>query len=252
MKEFVGLLVLLAAGGGAYALWRRYNYPGDWAHAFHPRHAADRDDLDKARRPARDLAREREKELAAAHAGIERADRRHRAVVRSIEQEIHHLRHPGRGQEVAELGGLTLHQHAVIKDDREIPLQGLAIHHEHAQQQDFIHLAPTDGDPCHTSYPHAAYDPDDVRRFAMRLESAVADERSHQGRTTKLVTQKQEELTEAQADTSLHDDARAHLTDVTSRQRQAPPPHAAQSELNAAHDRWHISPANAPTEASSV
>jgi hypothetical protein len=73
----------------------------------------------------------------------------------------------------------------------------------------------------------------------MRLENAVADERSHQGRTTKLVTQKQDELTEAQADTSLHDDARAHLADVISRQRKDPRPNAAQSELNAAHDRWH-------------
>lgn len=239
MREFVRLLVLLAVGGGAYTLWRLYSYPGGWAYAFHPRHAADRNDLDKARWPARDLARERKKELAAAHTGIERADRRHRAVVRSIEREIHHLRHPGRGQEVAELGGLTLHQHAVIKDDREIPLQGLAIHLEHAQQQDFIHLTPTDGDPCHTSYLHAEHDADDVRRFAVQLENAVAEERSHRARTDKLITQKQGELARSRADTSLHDEARAHLTEVTSRQRQDPRPHAAQSELNAAHDRWH-------------
>jgi hypothetical protein len=217
MREFIRLLVLFAVGGGVYTLWRLYSYPGGWAYAFHPRHAAARGDLDKARRPARDLAREAKKELATAHAGIERADRRHRAVIRSIEREIHNLHHPGRGQEVAELGGLTIHQHAVVKDDREIPLEGLKIHLEHAQHQDFIHLTPTDGDACHESYLRAEHDADDVRRFAMQLENAVAEERSHHARTAKLITQKQGELAQARADTSLHDEARVLLAEVNSR-----------------------------------
>lgn len=239
MREFVRLLVLFAVGGGTYTIWRLYSYRGGWAYAFHPRHAAARSDLDQARRPARDLARQAKKELAAAHAGVKRADRRQRAVIRSIEREIHSLCHPGRGGEVAELGGLTLHQHAVVKDDREIPLESLVIHLEHAQQQDFIHLTPADGDACHVSYLRAEHDAEEVSRFARQLENAVAEERSHRARTAKLIAQQQDELARARADTSLHDEARAHLAEVTSRQRQDPRPRAAQSELSAAHDRWH-------------
>lgn len=239
MREFVRLLVLIAVAGGAYALWRLYSYPGGWAYAFHPRHAADRNDLDKARRPARTLAREAKKELDAAHAGIERANRRQRAGIRSIEREIHKLHHPGRGREVAELGGLTIHQHSVLKDEQEIPLEGLTVRLEQAQQQYFIYLTQPDGETCFESYPRPEHDEDGIRRFAVQLENAIAKDNGRRLQATARIAQAEDELAQAKADTSLHDEASAHLAQVTRRQRQDPRPQVAQVALDAAHDRWH-------------
>lgn len=238
MREFIRLLVLWAAAGTAYTLWRLYSYPGGWAYAFSPRYATDRNDLGSARRKVRVLAWEAKKELAAAHAHLGRTKAQHRARIRGIERQIDKLLRPGHGTLITQYGGLTLHQHTLIKEEREIPLTGLEVRLDHAQHQHFIHLTPADGDACYERYPRTEHEEDDVRRFAIQLENAVAEENAFRSRTAALITHKQDELAQAQADTQPQQDARKRLDETTERHRRDTRHHTARSEREAAHDRW--------------
>jgi hypothetical protein len=238
MRDVAGLLAVLAAGA-AYTLWRLYRYPGGWTYAFSPRHSADRADLDQARDTVRTLAREKTRELAAARAQVDRAERQHRTRIRDLEREISALRQPGPGPRVTQFGDLTLHEHAVSTQTRQIPLTGLKIRLDHAQHQHFLHLTPPDGQEHFERYPRSEYEEDDVRRFAIRLEDAVAEESVHRARAAALIKQKEHELTQARTDTSLQKQAHEHLQDTAERHRHDTRHLQATTDLETAHDHWH-------------
>jgi hypothetical protein len=73
--NLVSGLVLTAVAAAAYVGWRLLHYPGGWDFAFSTAHAGTRDDLDRARRQADALQRQADKELHAAHALLQRAQR---------------------------------------------------------------------------------------------------------------------------------------------------------------------------------
>lgn len=239
MGDVVRLLVLLAASVAAYIGWRLYSYPGGWSYAFGDEHAADRKDLDAARGQVRALAREMRKELNDAHTRIHREKARRRERARNIERKIDELRESGRGQQVARFGGLTVHQHTVLKGEREYPLAGLKIRLETTQHHYFIYLTESNGDACYESYSCADYAEDDVRSFVMQLEHAAAEENAFRSRMAVLITQNQEEVAQVRADTHAEEEARRHLAEVTERHGQDPRRKATHTELEAARDRWH-------------
>lgn len=238
MRDLVRVLFVLALAAAAYIGWRRSRYPGGWAHAFSPDHTAARGDLDRYRRQAGALDRESRKERNAAHAQLDRAQLRHRERVRAIERRIAALRRPGRGRMVAEFGEVTLHEHIVLAEGHEIPLAGLAVRLDHAQHQHFLYLVQPSGRSSIQKYMRSEHDEESVRRFAVRLENAVAEENAFRIRAAAELEQAEEELTTARVDTGPQDEARARITEVEERQRRDAKRQEAGVELEAARDRW--------------
>lgn len=236
--DLLRVLVLAAAVAAGYAGWRRYRYPGRWVHAFGREHAEARDDLAGARRHAAALERESRRERGAVRSELERERARHRDRVRSVERRMAGLRRPGRGDVVAVLGDVTVHEHAVLVGDQEIPLAGLKVRLDHAQHQHFLYLTRPGGRSALRRYARDEHAEEEVRRFAVRLEDAVADENAFRIRVAAELEQAREDLERARADTGAQDAARARVAEVEERQRRDTRPQQARRDLLAACDRW--------------
>lgn len=236
--NWISVLAVAVVAAAAYVGWRLFHYPGGWDFAFGAVHAGARDDLDRARRQADILKRESHKELDAAHTGLRRAQHQHREQVRAIERRIAGLLRPGRGSMISRLGDVSLHEHSVLVDDREIPLADLAVRVDHAQHQHFLYLTQPGGKVCLHRYPRGEHDEDTVRRFAVELENAVADENAYRIRAAAQADESETELANVRADTEAQDKARAHIAEVEQRQRRDTRPQRAHKELEAARDRW--------------
>ncbi|CAG6391818.1 hypothetical protein NMG29_39940 [Streptomyces cocklensis] len=237
MNLVSGLAVAVVAAA-VYVGWRLFHYPGGWDFAFGTAHASARADLDRARRQADTLKRESDKELNAAHGHLKRAQHQQREQARAIERRIAGLLRPGRGSMISQLGDVSLHEHSVLVDDKEIPLADLVVRLDHAQHQHFLYLTPADGNVCLHRYPRSDHEEDIVRRFAIRLENAIADENAYRIRATAQAEVAEKELAEVRADTTAQDTARAHISEVEERQRHDTRHHDAHQNLEAARDRW--------------
>ncbi|MBY8882318.1 hypothetical protein [Actinacidiphila acidipaludis] len=237
--DLIRLLVVLAVAAAACTGWRLFRYPGGWAYAFSRSHAADRADLDQARHRAGELDRASKKERKEARRQLERERQRHHQRLRAIEQRIDRLREPPRGTAVTSFGGLTLHAHSVTVDGREIPLAGLKFRVEHTKHHHALHVTQPGGRVRVQRYPRADHDEDAVRRFAVLLEDAAADENAFRLRCDAQLAEAAEELARAQGDTRAQDEARARITEIEQRQARDTRRHTAQKELDAARDRWH-------------
>jgi hypothetical protein len=158
--------------------------------------------------------------------------------VRDIERQVIGLLRPGRGTLIGQLGVVVLYQHSVLVDGQEIPLADLVVRLDHAQHHHFLDLTPPGGWVCLQRYPRSDHDEDAVRRFAVQLENAVADENAFRIRAAAQVEQARKELAGVLADTSGQDIARARLTEVEQRQQRDTRRKDAHQELEAARDRW--------------
>lgn len=238
MEDLVRVLVVLAVAAALYVAWRRFRYPGGWAYAFRPEHSAARADLDTARRHARSLERELGKERDAARSQLDREKRLHKERVRTLERQISALRRPERGGQIASLGGVTLHAHSVRVGSTEIPLAGLTVRLDHARQQHFLYLTKPNGRSHVTPYPRTKHEEESVRRFAVRLENAVADENAVRVRVAAALREAEEELAQVRDDTGAQDEARARIAEVEERQSRDTRLDAAHKEVHAACERW--------------
>lgn len=237
MNVVSGLAVAVVAAA-VYVGWRLFHYPGGWDFAFGAAHASARDDLDRARQQADALKRESDKELSAARAHLKRAQHQQREQVRAIERRIAGLLHPGRGSMISQLGDVSLHKHSVLIDDQEIPLADLVVRLDHAQHQHFLYLTQPGGKVRLHRYPRSEHDEDTVRRFAVRLENAIADENAYRIRAAAQAEDAEKELADVHADTEAQDKARAHIAEVEERQRHDTRHQHAHQNLEAARDRW--------------
>jgi hypothetical protein len=236
--NWVSVLAVTVVAAAVYVGWRLFYYPGGWDFAFGTIHSSARDDLDRARRQADTLKRESHKELDAAHAALKRAQNQQREQVRTIERRIAGLIRPGRGSMISRLGDVSLHEHSVLVDDQEIPLADLAVRLDHAQHQHFLYLTQPGGKVHLHRYPRSEHDEDTVRRFAVELENAVADENAYRIRAAAQADKAQTELADVRADTEAQDKARTHIAEVEERQRRDIRHQHARQNLEAARDRW--------------
>ena len=236
--DLVRLLVAVIVAAAVYGGWRVYRYPGGWAYAFSRSHAGDRADLDGARRAARELDRAARRERRDAHRQLQRERTRHRGRERDVERRIAELRRPGPGTMIGQFGGMTLHERSVTLDGRQIPLADMKIRVEHKKHQHVLHLTESGGRVRVRRYARDDHDEDSVRRFAARLEEAVADANAARVRSAALLQQAEEDLAHIRADTRAQDEAQARIAEVEERQRRDTRRQAAQKQLDAARDRW--------------
>jgi hypothetical protein len=237
------LLALL--GGAAYIGWRLHAYPGGWAYAFGDAYAAERRDLAMARRGVRELERAARRELSEAKGKVRGEETRYRERIRSAEQRLKELRNPGRGEQQQTLGELTLHQHVLRHRSEDIPLAGLKVRFESSRHKYYIKVTRPNGRVRDVHYPRTQPE-DAVRRFAVRIENAVADENDLLTRRKGLIADAETELTHARAGTLSKEAALEALARLTARQSADDRLPAARAELDAARGRWHAETGHLP------
>ncbi|MET7608239.1 hypothetical protein [Streptomyces avermitilis] len=181
-------------------------------------------------------------ELTSAQAAYERR-------LRQLEQQIARLRNPGTGERLDSLGELVLFQHVLVVTSgpgtRSIELAGLDARFDTGQTNHSIYLTDVAG-RVHRKYPHhqpaipdqQRFDEEAVRDFTVAVQNAVANENSLHTRIPRQLTQAEQELEEARADTRAQEVARKEVTLVRQRNRQDPHRKVADSELEDALQNW--------------
>jgi hypothetical protein len=237
----VQLILVVVVAGAVGVGWRLVRYPGGRRYAFSDVHRADRQDLDRARAAVRALRGVARQEVSRAESRAARASRAYERRIDDAERELERLRRPGRGAFVAELGEVSLYEHALVFKGTEIPLAGLAVRFELARNtsKTYIYLTRPDGRVELPDYADEAFPEEHVRRFSVRIENAVAAENEFRDRRTGAIRRAQSELKEARLDTAERDNARQALERVKARHSDSPELAKALAELEAARDRWH-------------
>ncbi|MGW4890815.1 hypothetical protein ACWEQL_00885 [Kitasatospora sp. NPDC004240] len=237
MVGWMVALVLVAAIGVAW--WRR-RYPGAWRFAFAGAHSKDRQELDDARGAHRTGHGRARTELARAETRVKQADQAHHAAVVAAERAVARLRRPGRGGLVAELGEVALYEHVLVFKDTQMPLAGLAARFELARNSSkmYIYLTRSDGRVELPDYTGEDFEEEDVRRFSVRIQNAVADENEFRHNREDAIRQAETAADKARADTAAQDKARAHLEAVAARHTDSAELADLDADLEAARDRW--------------
>ncbi|GAB7036070.1 hypothetical protein AB0G35_24315 [Streptomyces sp. NPDC021749] len=236
--DVVRVLLLILIGSAIWVGWRLYSFPGGWGFAFGAQNAGEREHLAAARRKWRDAESSSYRRVTAAKEQEHRAQTLLDARIRSAEKTLQQLRQPGRGELVEERGPMALHRHVLLIAGEEIPLAGLRIRFEQDRKEHHIYATRPDGTVRLTSFPHAAHEEGHVRRFAVGIENAVAEENAFRAQRKALMTQAEKELQKAQADTGARDAARLHVEHTTSLHQHDRRRKAARAELDAARSRW--------------
>ncbi|MEU1542044.1 hypothetical protein ABZ461_28830 [Actinacidiphila glaucinigra] len=239
IETVVIVVVVCLAGLG----WRRHRYPGGWAFAFSGDHRADRQDLHRARRTVRDLQEKARRELTAAHGQVAQADLSYRSRVSSAERKLKQLREPGRGLLQAALGPVTLYKHVAVVVTRSAavevrPLGGLDVRFERTPLINYIYLTQPDGQRSLAHFEADEHPEASVRDFSVRIQNAVATENRFLKERPGSIKTAEEELKAAQSHTTAAEEAREHLSVVTSRQSRNQALKDALVELEAALERW--------------
>lgn len=182
-------------------------------------------------------------ELTSAQAAYERR-------LRQLEQQIARLRNPGTGERLDSLGELVLFQHVLVVTSgpgtRSIELAGLDARFDTGQTNHSIYLTDVAGRVHRAKYPHhqpampdqQRFDEEAVRDFTVAVQNAVANENSLHTRIPRQLTQAEQKLKEARADTRAQEVARKEVTLVRQRNRQEPHRKVADSELEDALQNW--------------
>ncbi|MFD9208719.1 hypothetical protein ACFVZM_20880 [Streptomyces sioyaensis] len=234
----VRVMVLIMIGCATWVGWQLYSFPGGWAYAFGTQHAGERQHLSEARRKMREAERSSYRRVAAAKEQQHSTQALFEERIRRAEKTLQRVSQPGRGEPVEQQGAAVLHQHVLLIAGEEIPLAGLRVRFEQAQHKNHIYVTRLDGTVHWTPFPHAEHEEDGVRRFAVRIENAVAAENAFRAQQKALITQAEKELQEARADTGARDAARLHLTQMTTLHQHDRQRKAARAELEAARKRW--------------
>ncbi|MBZ6135442.1 hypothetical protein [Streptomyces olivaceus] len=242
------MVVGLSVGLGV--LWRRHRFPGGWAFAFSLRYESDRAALANARNRARAVSREAALAESAAQAELTSAEVAYERKMRQLEQQMARLRNPGSGERLGSLGELVLFQHVLVVTSapatRSIDLAGLDARFDTGRTNHSIYLTDVTGRVHRAKYPHMIpasddqhrFDEEAVRDFTVAIQNAVADENSFRARVPHQLTQAEQQLKRARADTSAQEAARKRLAGVRQRNRLDPHRKAADSDLEEALQRW--------------
>ncbi|MFJ1610401.1 hypothetical protein ACIOHS_44920 [Streptomyces sp. NPDC088253] len=246
----VQLVVVVVVGLGTWVLWRRHRYPGGWAFAFSLKYESDREALANARSKAREVSRRAAEAESAALAELTSAQAAYERRLRQLEQQIARLRDPGTGERLDSLGELVLFQHVLVVTSgpgtRSIELAGLDARFETGQTNHSIYLTDVAGRVHRAKYPHhqpampdqQRFDEEAVRDFTVAVQNAVANENSLHTRIPRQLTQAEQELEKARADTRAQEVARKEVTLVRQRNRQDPHRKVTDSELEDALQNW--------------
>ncbi|MFD0278984.1 hypothetical protein ACFVHB_34450 [Kitasatospora sp. NPDC127111] len=237
--DVVFWVLLVVAGCAASVGWRLWSFPGGWERAFAGTYAAERRRLAAARRAVRRLRWAAGREMAGARLTVHRRTAAHRQRVRAAQRHLDRLGDPGSGAVLVRFGGAALHEHVVAFDGTSIPLAGLRVRDEHSGGTSHLYLTRPDGRVHHETYAHGEHAEDDVRRFAVRVQNAAADENDFRERRTVMIAAAEADLDAARADTTARDRAREELAEITERHRLDTRLKAARAELAAARDHWH-------------
>ncbi|MFD9126417.1 hypothetical protein [Kitasatospora sp. NPDC059571] len=234
----VGWILLAVLAGGAAAGWRWYRHPGARAHAFGEEHAALRGDLTAARRKVRDEVRAERRERVRAERVVKTREAEHRERIRAVEERLAELLDPGSGEEIDTLGDLTLFEHVLASESRELPLSGLRVSVRSGREGWQLRLRSPHGRAWDEAYPREQFDEHEVRRFAGRIERAVGYAERFDGVQQRRIDDTEDELAEVRADTAAADEARAALADLLDRHRRDGRSSLARAELEAVRKRW--------------
>ncbi|WP_330310427.1 MULTISPECIES: hypothetical protein [unclassified Streptomyces] len=203
-----------------------------------------------ARSKARELSRRAAEAESAALAELTSAQAAYERRLRQLEQQIARLRNPGTGERLDSLGKLVLFQHVLVVTSgpgtRSIELAGLDARFDTGQTNHSIYLTDVAGRVHRAKYPHhqpampdqQRFDEEAVRDFTVAVQNAVANENSLHTRIPRQLTQAEQELEEARADTRAQEVARKEVTLVRQRNRQDPHRKVADSELEDALQNW--------------
>ncbi|MFD3422774.1 hypothetical protein [Streptomyces decoyicus] len=111
---------------------------------------------------------------------------------------------------------MALHRHVLLIADEETPLAYLCIRFEQDRQESHSYATRPDGAVRLISFPNTAHEEGDIRRFAVRIENAVAAENTFRDQQKASAAQAEKNLKEALADTGARDAVRLHVAQITS------------------------------------
>ncbi|MFD0022241.1 hypothetical protein [Streptomyces sp. NPDC058382] len=239
------LLLLALAVAGAGGIGRRlHRYPGGRRFAFGGEHSAARRDLDTAWDAVRGLERAARKELSGAQAAARRAERSRRRRLSAAEDDVAHLRDPGRGPYLDEINHLSLYQHVLVADipdewPGDLPPDRISIRSDHSPTASHIYLTGPDGRQYPVTYPTHELDEEYVPKFVVDVRNAVAAARTFQRDRPRLIRESEAEPRRIRNDTTGRSEAGLRLDAVTARQGGDPRIPRARQDLDAARARRH-------------
>ncbi|MGQ4479345.1 hypothetical protein [Streptomyces sp. SAS_276] len=218
-----------------------------------------RDILARARRGVREHAqRVARDESWTRHEVASAQDAREKRLT-ALEQRVAVLRNPGSGIIKAQLGELTLFQHLVVVKSasrtHSIELAGLDVRFEAGQTNHSLYLTAASGQVYRAKYPrHPSpadpqeqwFDEERVRDFEVDIRNAAAKENSFRSRLPQQLKEAEDELSEAQADTSALDKARERQQRLHDLNRQDPRRKAADAALEEARKEWEKTTGRVP------
>ncbi len=120
------LAALLLVAALLYVVVRARRF-GGVGPAFSRAHKQQRADLTQAQQTMRDLRRQRDAELAPRRQAAQEAVAAYERAVRVAEARLAAEREPGTGRQLARLGPVALHEHALSMAGAQIPLTGLQV-----------------------------------------------------------------------------------------------------------------------------
>ncbi|MFE4695958.1 hypothetical protein ACWCPD_35070 [Streptomyces sp. NPDC001935] len=237
----LGWVVAVTALGVWWVLWRLVRYPGGWTYAFHEEHREARRALEGARGAVRALRRAARREKWRAHGAVKRAEWAYRRRVRRAESELERLGTTRRGARVEQLGEITLHEHAVVVGNDEVALAGLKVRLEPGRLKatSYVYLTQPDGRERMERYAGADYAEDAVRRFAVRIQNAVAAADRLEEERVGSIRAVKAELREARSATDQVEAAKERLEETRARHDADVRLPKARMALDDARSTWH-------------
>lgn len=250
--QAIRVLALVMVAAGIWAAWQRSLFPGTWAHTFHTAHAEHRSLLTQARRQLRAVDKEHRRAEKEAAGQVKTEHDKHKQRIGSLEREVALLQDPGRGTELAHLGGLILYEHVVAAslEGRLLPLHGLRARFDRGDRVHSLYLTKPDGGGDRAKFPHRPdpaaspqdsvrlFDEEEVRDFEMKINEATAVEKVFRAGLAEQLAGKREELAEARKETTRLAAAEQSHADVRERNRTDRRREEALATLTAARDHW--------------
>ena len=230
-----GLLLLAGAVGTGRRLVR---YPGGWACSFGGAFSSRRRELAEARSAVRALERQRRRELHSADRELRRVEAERNRRIRALHRQRKQLDAVGHGELLHSLGGLTLHQHAVLVRGRAVPLHRARIGHDLARHQHVLLVTGQDGRRRRLTLDRDRYSDDAVRTLVARAQGALVDEETFQQKREADIAETEAQLKQALADLAPVQQARERQAKAVERWRNDPRPVRAEARLKAVGERW--------------
>ncbi|MGW2183295.1 hypothetical protein ACWCXX_35690 [Streptomyces sp. NPDC001732] len=233
-------VVVLVGLGVGWMVSRLVRYPGGWAYAFHEEHEEERQALADARSAVRKLRETARRETAQAQTAVKRAEWAHRRQVRRVQSELEQLRSPDRGALVEQLGGIALHEHAVLVGGDELELAGMEVRFDLAKSShvSYVYLTQPDGRQHMERYEDEEFPEDTVRRFSVQVQNAAAAARRLSEKRAEDIRVLEEKLREVREATGAVEAAQERLEETRARHDSNPKLPRARAALDDARKEW--------------